>query len=234
MAVTTRSWKICLYIINAIFAILAVAIIAVGVITHTGSVAAVAFLPTWIIPISIASGGVFLLIVIIGCCGTKKSEDKIENEQKNWWLIFYAFIMALLCIVQIAAMAGVASYADLGSQSDDVLQAQIEKLSPKQWSNVQDSLSCCGFTDNSNANSLATGQLFCGADPGPPCKEILIDNMNDNTVTFMAVFGAIIGFGLFAFISATCLACCNPVLPGNNGHEEIQLGADSPGTGEGW
>lgn len=210
-----KCWKICLYVANTIFALVGVAMVASGIYLTLATTPLI-FLPSWIVPIFIITGLVFLIIFGCGCHGGRIAEGKIENEERNWWLMIYAVIMLIFCLVEIGSIAALSEYTSIEVDTGSILENQISSLPKNQWQDMQDTFKCCGFTNNTGA--LATSRIYCsnqglrvGAS-GPPCKDFVINSIQENSKYFLISIGAILFFAIMAFIPAICLAFCNPQL----------------------
>lgn len=156
-----KHWTWFLYFINTIFAVVALAFIILSIAIVTSAVPMMAFLPKWIVPITMTAGIFFLSVIFCGFKGASLAETRIEDESKNWWLVCYAMMMILLSLVQIGGIVGISKYAaDIKNQPDSFLQGQIEALPKHQWKDIQDSLGCCGYAQNNSTLATSTKKLW--------------------------------------------------------------------------
>jgi len=126
--------KYLLLIINILFFILGIAVLAVGAYTQTVSSNSLGSFYNVQYPIGfIVLGSIVAVFSFFGCCGAWK-ESKIL-------LSIYAVVMGLLLVAQIA----VVSYG--ASQGEQYFSDVWGKLSDNDKNIFQNQSNCCGFND---------------------------------------------------------------------------------------
>merc|ERR1712130_900162 len=170
---------------------MACVLFAIGSLALTRISPTLVFLPTWIGICSLVTGGLILPIFYIGYGGTRNVENSIVNNQKNWSLVAYAFMMGILCIIFINILLNLSPISNI--------ENQIELLSEDKWKDIQDTLQCCGYKNNSG--NLATSIKFCSNQTTNqsaviPCENKLRQSIDNSLASFSITFCMLIAASL--------------------------------------
>jgi hypothetical protein len=179
------------------------------------------FFPTWAFNFLLALGIITLVIGGLGGRGATVSYYNLEHGHYNFWLLALTILIGMVMIAELISLVWlIAEYKIIESeaitkQSDyfsEQLEASVrENLSdqPEAWWDWQKSFSCCGYSNNTIPDPLATGK-FCTTDPTtsyPACKDQLWEDIADSAIPLALFMVLFFGAQSVVCISSVCLAC---------------------------
>lgn len=178
-----------LLVLNVIFLIFAIIVIAVGSYVVQSAVSAIT---TQGVPVGMIVMGTFLLVIsIFGCIAAAKESRKL--------LGIYAVLLFLILLVQIIIAIVLLTNS---KKADDYVRDGWAGASASQQADLQDSFGCCGLT---NYNETLSPQTCKAENKNTPCLSKISSKFEDNYVALGAIaltFGILQAFGV---ILALCL-----------------------------
>jgi len=190
---------------------------ALAMIFHKDSSAV---LPAWTFVWLIIIGSVIVVLGIFSGHGSQVARRKIERGQWNWWLVLVGFLMTVFIVAELYLAVWAISEANIVKNEmlqghttwmTGQIQNSIQSLAenkPTAWWDWQKLASCCGWSNNTIPDELATGK-YCTSDAdttADSCKDVFMTAITGSWIILLFL-GLFFIAELMVCVSATCLSC---------------------------
>jgi len=214
-----RKYRKALYIFN--FLLFGLGLTSVSLSIVMLSVSSSTFFPTWAFNLLLGLGLITLVIGALGGRGAVVSYQSLEHGSFNYYLIALTLligavmILELICCIWLIADYDIIHSTAITEQSQwlntkfqNSLKSQLTSQQEAWW-DWQKNFDCCGYTNNTIPDPLATGK-YCTTDTttsAPPCKDTLWSDISTEAIP-IAVFMVLFFIAqLIVCVSSVCLSC---------------------------